>query len=113
MSGEAAFQSGAQDDGGSSSSWPGWFGLPASALPVYAALMISVPVPRETFRRNANALRRAMNEAAMASSSSVILSQDQAATILNVLGSADREFDRRDSAARKLANFSNEIGFTE
>lgn len=75
--------------------------------------MTSVPVPREAFRDNARTLRQAMREAAQSSSAKVVLSHRQAETILRVLESADSEFERRQHIARKLADFSNEIGFTE
>ncbi|MBA5244586.1 hypothetical protein [Corynebacterium haemomassiliense] len=75
--------------------------------------MTSVPVPREAFRDNARTLRQAMREAAQTSSANVVLSHRQAEMILRVLESADSEFERRQHVARKLADFSNEIGFTE
>lgn len=75
--------------------------------------MTSVPVPREAFRDNARTLRQAMREAAQTSSANVVLSHRQAETILRVLESADSEFERRQHVARRLADFSNEIGFTE
>ena len=75
--------------------------------------MTSVPVPREAFRDNARTVRQAMREAAQSSSAKVVLSHRQAEAILRVLESADSEFERRQHAARRLADFSNEIGFTE
>ena len=75
--------------------------------------MTSVPAPSEAFRDNARTLRQAMREAARSSSAEVVLSHHEAETILQVLESADSEFERREHVARKLADFSNEIGFTE